>query len=140
MTEDYEIPEEEEQQQYAYADYLGVVQMIQTYYYRMIYLFQQYYNDYTKGRDLVANRQNVQAHIVALKILLEKYESIRSDKKIMDIFKKLDIMIEDGETLNYIGIVECVETIRDAHHTLGLSKIELIKRDLGKSMIKTKGY
>lgn len=139
-SESSEIPDEEEQRNYAYADYLGVVQMIQTYYYRMVFLFQQYYNNYTKGRDMLATRQNIQAHIITLKLLLERYESIREEPKIMDIFNRLNLIIESGETLNYKGIVQCINTIRDAHHTLGLSKIELHKKDLGKSMLYSRGF
>ncbi len=137
MTEvqEEEMPEEEEDQgSFAYADYSGVVVMIQTYYYKMLELFRQYYLWMIKGKEYRPLKQQIQSYILTLTQLLRRYDSVQKAKKVKDTFEKLDKFIITLETLNFEKLKECVDTISEAHHALGLSKIEFKKRNPNKAM------
>jgi hypothetical protein len=138
--EDSEIPEDEDQGSFAYADYSGVVVMIQTYYYKTLELFRQYYLMMIKGKDHKPLKQQIQSYVLTLTQLLKRYESVQDNKEVNKIFIKLDKFVTTLETMNFNKLKECIDVISDAHHALGLSNIELKKRDPGKAMTSTKGY
>lgn len=126
--------EEEEQEAYAYADYSGVVVMIQTYYYRAIELYRQYYLSMIRNRDYKPLRQQIQSYIITLAQLLKRYESIKGNKEVKKTLDQIDKFSETTDTMNFNKIKMCVDKISEAHHTLGLSKIELKKQDKGRSI------
>jgi len=134
-----EMPEEEDQGSFAYADYTGVVLMIQTYYYKMLELFRKYYLMMIKGKNYVPLKQDIQSYILTLTQLLKRYDSVKEGEnkeggKIKDTFDDLDEFIGTLETLNFKKLKECIDCISDAHHALGLSKIEFKKRNPSKAM------
>ncbi len=130
MVEDYDIDEEEgeNQESFAYADYSGVVVMIQTYYYRMVEAFRQYYLNVIKQRDHIGTRQQIQSYIVTLTQLLKRYNSVNSDKDIKEVLKQIDDFVNTQATMNFKKLYECVNMISNAHNILGLNKIEFDKR------------
>ena len=132
--EDYEEPEEEETESFAYADYSGVVTMIQTYYYRMLEIFRQYYLLVIKGKDHKPQRQAIQSYIIILTQLLKRYNSIQNDKTANKVLKDIDEFTKTTGTMNFEKLKDCVDTISDAHNILGLNKIEFQKRNPAKAM------
>ena len=135
MTEEeYTEKEDEQAESFAYADYSGVVIMIQTYYYKMIELWRQYYLMVIKGKDYKPLKQQIQSYVITLLQLLKRYNSIKEDDEVNKIFEELDNFIGTQKTMNYEKIKECVDKISDAHHALGLSKIEFQKRNPGKAI------
>lgn len=127
--------EEEQEESFAYADYSGVVVMIQTYYYKMLELYRQYYLMILKGKDYTPLKQQIQTYIVTLLQLLKRYNSVQQDKGIKEIFEELDEFVKTQETMNFQKLKECVDKVSDAHHALGLSKIEFQKRNPGKAVL-----
>ena len=137
---DEETPEEDKQESFAYADYSGVVTMIQTYYYRMLEMFRQYYLAAIKGRDHKPARQQIQSYVVTLIQLLKRYDSVNEKKAAEKFIKKIDEFIATKETMTFQKLKECVDIISDAHNALGLNKIEFKKRDPGKSVLLLLSY
>ncbi len=134
--EEHTDPDEGEEQaeSFAYADYSGVVVMIQTYYYRMIETFRRYYLSAIRGKDNRQSRQEIQSYVTTLVQLLKRYNSIKNVSKVNKIIKQIDEFIETAETMNFGKLKECVDIISDAHNALGLNKIEFQKRDPSKSV------
>ncbi len=132
--DDYEVPEPESTESFAYADYSGVVLMIQTYYYKMLELYRQYYLAAIKGKDHRPTRQQIQSYIVTLSQLLKRYSSVKSDDKADKFLKKLDLFTKTLETMKFEKLKESVDIISDAHSALGLTNIEFNKRDPSKSI------
>ena len=137
MTNEKEFPEDDEEEtreSFAYADYSGVVVMIQTYYYRMIEAFRQYYLNVIKKRDSIGTRQQIQSYVITLTQLLKRYNSVQANKKVNKDLNAIDEFIDTQETLNFNKLHEFVNTISNAHNILGLNKIEHIKKDVKRSM------
>lgn len=132
--ESEEIPESDEEGSFAYADYSGVVVMIQTYYYKTLEFFRQYYLMIIKGKDYKPLKQQIQSYILILTQLLKRYESVQDNKEVKKMFIKIDKFTETLETINFKKLKECIDIISDAHHALGLSKIEFKKRNPNKSI------
>lgn len=121
-------PDDDEQQEsFAYADYSGVVVMIQTYYYRMIEAFRQYYIMRLKGRDSIALKQKIQSYISTTVQLMKNYAPIQDDKKLKKLFEDITKFTGTLENINFQKMQECIDKIVKAHYILGLSKLEFKK-------------
>jgi len=126
QEQDYD-DDEEEQDSFAYADYSGVVVMIQTYYYKTIELFRQYYLMMLKGKDHIALKKQIQSYIITVVQLMRNYDPIQKDKKVNNIFKKINQFVGTTEPMTFDKMKECINSIVDAHYILGLSKLEFKK-------------
>ncbi len=128
MTEEEEQEEkEEEEESFAYADYSGVVVMIQTYYYKTLELFRQYYLLTLKGIDHKPLKQKIQSYVIIVVQLLRNYDPLKKDKKIKDIFLKINKFAGTGKLFNFDRMKKCIDSMVDAHYILGLSKLEFKK-------------
>lgn len=132
MTEqdqEYDDEDEGRQETFAYADYTGVVVMIQTYYYRTLEMFRKYYLLRLKGKDVKPLKQEIQSYISTTVQLLRNYEPIKNKKELNNLFKKIIEFTGTLNTLSFKKMSECINCLVDAHYVLGLSKLEFIKKD-----------
>ena len=126
--EDQEIMDDDDNQEsFAYADYSGVVLMIQTYYYRMIESSRKYYLMRLKGRDLKPLKQEIQSYISTVVQLMRNYTPIKDDKKLKKLFDDITEFVKTLDNFNFKKLQECINKVVDAHYILGLSKLEFKK-------------
>jgi len=126
MTEEYQ-DEEDQGETFAYSDYTGVVVMIQTYYYKTLEIFRQYYLLTLKGRDYKPLKQQVQSYLITVIQLLRNYKPIQDDKKLKKIFEDINEFSVERENISFKKLKECIDKMVDAHYILGLSKLEFKK-------------
>lgn len=120
---------------FAFADYGGVVLMIQTYHYKMVEMFRQYYYDVLRQRDFQHKRQAIQSCVVTLVQLLKRYDSVIKKSTTKNLFSDIDKFILTQNTMNFSTLKQCIDSVMDAHHALGLSNIELKKPDKGRAIM-----
>ena len=119
--------DDDQQESFAYADYSGVVVMIQTYYYRMIESFRKYYIMKLKGRDQIPLKQEIQSYISTTVQLMRNYTPIKDNKKVNKLFNEITEFVKTSENINFEKMQECINKVVDAHYILGLSKLEFKK-------------
>ena len=127
MPEENYQDEDEEQESFAYADYTGVVIMIQTYYYKTLELFRRYYFLMLRGRDDITLKKQIQSYILTVVQLLRNYTPIQQKKKLHKIFDDINKFAGTLELMSYEKMKECIDSMIDSHYVLGLSKLEFKK-------------
>ncbi|KKN02324.1 hypothetical protein LCGC14_1118790 [marine sediment metagenome] len=125
--QEYIDDDDDQQESFAYADYTGVVMMIQTYYYRMIESFRKYYILRLKGRDLLPLKQEIQSYISTTVQLMRNYDPIKKNKKLIKLFEEITEFVGTLENISFDKLQECINKVVDAHYILGLSKLEFKK-------------
>ena len=126
MPEDNQDDEDQEET-FAYSDYTGVVVMIQTYYYKTLEIFRQYYLLTLKGRDYKPLKQQVQSYLITVIQLMRNYKPIQENKKLKKIFEDINKFSVERENISFNKLKECIDRMVDAHYILGLSKLEFKK-------------
>ena len=101
--------------------------MIQTYYYKTIELFRQYYLLMLKGKNYLPLKQQIQSYLLTVVQLMINYDPIKQDAKSKALFEKINKFAKTLDTLSFDKMKECVDAMVKAHYILGLSKLEFKK-------------
>jgi len=137
---EYEIeqqdqPDEEQQDKFVYADYIGVIGMLQGYYFRCLELYRKHYANKLKGIQDINLIVELQSYILTMTLLFKHYNSIQKSPKILGMINKFDIFaVRDSKLISDKDIKDMIDALVEGNFVLGLSDIEMRKKNPKKAV------